>query len=156
VFSITGGCRCDPFGAPIETVDHTADRKVPVMFAVVGDGNLLFSTEISKLVDNAAEKAYLFQFILYASLDALDLKDPNPFRENIDQYENYYISAYVTHGQTAFLLLHTKRKDVKRFFVAVESCYAQLLMNPFYEVRTPIESESFKKGVLEAAAGFSS
>ena len=125
------------------------------MFAVVGDGNLLFSTEIPGLVEGASEKSYLFQFILYASLDSLDLKDKDAFKENIDSYENYFISAYVTPGQTAFLLLHPKRRELKKFFTQVHQYYAQLLMNPFYDVRTPIEDETFKKNVLLAANSIS-
>lgn len=121
------------------------------MFAVVGDGNLLFSTEIPDLVENAADKAYLFQFILYASLDSLNLNDQKDYRDNIDTYETYMVSAYVTPGQTAFLLLHPKKKDLKKFFQQVHLCYAQLLMNPFYDVRTPIEDETFRKNVIQAA-----
>jgi len=122
------------------------------MFAVVGDGNLLFSTDIPTLVDGSADKAYLFQFILYASLDNLDLKDPNPYHEGIDTYENYLISAYVTPGQTAFLLLHPKKKTLRPFFQAVHLLYAQLLMNPFYDVRTPIEDKNFGTNVKAAAS----
>jgi hypothetical protein len=103
------------------------------------------------LVDGSAEKAYLFQFILYASLDNLDLKEPNPFRENIDTYESYFISAYVTPGQTAFLLLHPKKKNLKAFFQQVHLLYAQLLMNPFYDVRTPIDDQNFGAAVKLAA-----
>jgi hypothetical protein len=121
------------------------------MFAVVGEGNLLFSTDISSLVDQSADKAYLFQFILYASLDNLDLKDQNPFHENIDTYESYFISAYVTPGQTAFLLLHPKKKNIKAFFQQVHLLYAQLLMNPFYDVRTPIDDPTFGAQVRQAA-----
>lgn len=124
------------------------------MFAVVGDGNLLFSTEIPNLVENAADKAYLFQFILYASLDSLNPMDPKEYRDNIDTYESYNVSAYVTLGQTAFLLLHPKKKDLKKFFQQVHLCYAQLLMNPFYDVRTPIEDETFKQNVIQAAAQY--
>lgn len=127
------------------------------MFAVVGDNNLLFSTEINQLVDNAAEKSYLFQFILYASLDSLSLTDQSAFRESIDSYENYQISAYVTPGQTAFLLLHPKKKNdasIKKFLTAIHLCYAQLLMNPFYDIRTPIEDEQFKKNVQATAAQY--
>jgi hypothetical protein len=121
------------------------------MFAVVGDGNLLFSTDIPTLVEGSNEKAYLFQFILYASLDNLDLKDPSPFHENIDTYESYFISAYVTPGQTAFLLLHPKKKNLKGFFQQVHLLYAQLLMNPFYDVRTPIDDPNFGQQVKAAA-----
>ena len=123
------------------------------MFAVVGDNNLLFSTELVSLVPEAQDKSYNFQFILYASLDSLDLKDPNPFRESIDTYEGYNISAYVTPGQTTFLLLHPKRKTdlIKKFFLKVHTYYAELLMNPFYDARTPIEDETFKKNIIDAA-----
>lgn len=123
------------------------------MFAVVGDNNLLFSTELTSLVENAQVQSYNFQFILYASLDSLDLKDPSPFRESIDTYEGFTISAYVTPGQTTFLLLHPKKKAdlIKKFFLKVHTFYAELLMNPFYDARTPIEDENFKKNVIEAA-----
>jgi hypothetical protein len=124
------------------------------MFAVVGDGNLLFSVDIPSIVEGSADKAYLFQFILYASLDNLDLKESNPYHENIDTYENYFISAYVTAGQTVFLLLHPKKKQLKAFFQQVQLYYAQLLMNPFYEARTPIEDLHFGQNVRQAAANY--
>ena len=120
------------------------------MFAVVGDNNLLFSHELQ-----SQEKAYLHQFILYASLDSLDLKDTTNPREAIDSYENYQTSAYVTAGQTIFFLLHPKSKkkdqNIKNFFKQVHTAYAELLMNPFYDVRSPIEDETFKKAVEIAA-----
>jgi len=119
------------------------------MFAVVGDNNLLFSLELGN-----TNQSYLFQFILYASLDSLDLKDPTPFRETVDSYENYSTSAYVTAGQTIFLLLHQKIKKpdaIQKFFKKVHTHYAELLMNPFYDVRSPIEDETFKKAVESAA-----
>lgn len=122
------------------------------MFAVVGDSNLLFSVELANIVDNAVEKSYLFQFVLYASLDSLDLSNRKAFRDTIDTYENYSISAYVTIGQTVFLLLHPKKKtDTKKFFQQVHTLYAELLMNPFYEARSPIEDETFRRGVIDAA-----
>jgi hypothetical protein len=125
------------------------------MFAVVGEGNLLFSVELPNLIpDITTDKAYLFQFILYASLDNLDLKEATAFRECIDSYDNYTVSAYVTPGQTAFLLLHPKKKELKKFFQQVHGVYAQLLMNPFYDVRAPIEDDKFKQAVIQAAKDF--
>jgi hypothetical protein len=57
----------------------------------------------------------------------------------------------VTPGQTAFLLLHPKKKNLKGFFQQVHLLYAQLLMNPFYDVRTPIDDLSFGQQVKAAA-----
>ena len=124
------------------------------MFAVVGDNNLLFSLELKELDPAAADKSYLYQFILYASLDSLDLKDTNAFRDNIDSSDQNSISAYVTAGQTAFLLLHPRKKSdsIKKFFKQVHTAYAELLMNPFYDVKTPIEDEKFRKAVKDAVS----
>jgi hypothetical protein len=41
----------------------------------------------------------------------------------------------VTPGQTAFLLLHPKQKNVKPFFQQVHLLYGQLLTNSFYDAR---------------------
>ena len=124
------------------------------MFAVVGDNNLLFSMELKELDPSAADKSYLYQFILYASLDSLDLKDTTAFRENIDSSDANCISAYVTAGQAAFLLLHPKKKmdSIKKFFKQVHTAYAELLMNPFYDVKSPIEDEKFRKAVQDAVS----
>lgn len=123
------------------------------MFAVVGDNNLLFSQELSILDPSTTSQPYLFQFVLYASLDSLDLREANGLREQIDTYDNYVISAYVTPGKTTFLLLHPKKKAdlLKKFFQKVHTCYAELLMNPFYDSRSSIEDENFKKSVIDAA-----
>ena len=127
-----------------------------VMFAVVGDNNLLFSTEIDGLVEGARDKSYLFQFILYASLDSLNPNADSSYQYSIDTYESYSISAYVTIGQTIFLLLHPKRSNdkIKKFFSAVHSLYSQLLMNPFYDSRSPIEDDQFRKQVAACATEY--
>ncbi|EAY19525.1 hypothetical protein TVAG_136560 [Trichomonas vaginalis G3] len=124
------------------------------MFAVVGNNNLLFSMELTALDPAATEKSYQYQFILYASLDSLDLKDQNAFRDCIDTSEQNSISAYVTAGQTAFLLLHPKKKSdlIKKFFKQIHTAYAELLMNPFYQVGSPIEDDKFKKAVADSVS----
>ena len=124
------------------------------MFAVVGDNNLLFSMELKQLDPSAVDKSYLYQFILYASLDNLDLKDTTAFRESIDVSDGNSISAYVTAGQAAFLLLHPKKKgdSIKKFFKQVHTAYAELLMNPFYDVKSPIDDEKFRKAVEDAVS----
>ena len=124
------------------------------MFAVVGDNNLLFSMELNQLDPSAVDKSYLYQFILYASLDNLDLKDTTAFRESIDVSDGNSISAYVTAGQAAFLLLHPKKKgdSIKKFFKQVHTAYAELLMNPFYDVKSPIDDEKFRKAVEDAVS----
>lgn len=136
------------------------------MFAIVSNNKLLYSHVLSNFSGSREQRdSYYMQFILYASLDSLKAKESerkakesrsNPrYIGEIERFDSYTVSAYVTAGRAYFLLLlpsdfETKNSKAKEaFFVEIYKIYSDLLMNPFYTVNETIEDELFKERVEE-------
>lgn len=52
------------------------------------------------------------------------------------------------------MLLHKNQKgdeQLKQFFLDVNELYLKILMNPFYQFNTPINSKVFRERVMQAA-----
>jgi hypothetical protein len=58
---------------------------------------------------------------------------------------HWQVSCFVTPGYVKFMLLHNGKSEgsIKTFFEEVHELYIKILMNPFYEPNTPIESPVF-------------
>jgi len=107
---------------PIYELEHSNDRNAP------GEGQL--------------------QFIIHAALDVVDemlWKNQTMFLKTVDQYKNLQVSAFVSAGNIKFMLLHPQKSEdaIKGFFTEAHELYLKVLMNPFYEANTPIESKVF-------------
>jgi len=113
-------------------------------FMIVGKDDIpIYEVEITD-----QKSPQLKQFILHAALDPLDealWSSQGFFFKGIDKFNEFSVSAHVTPGYTKFLLLQDfKQEDnVKVFFSDVYELYLKVLLNPFYEVNTPITSSSF-------------
>ncbi|CAF0702821.1 unnamed protein product [Brachionus calyciflorus] len=104
---------------------------------------------------------YFYQFIAHASLDCLDEKlnaksSSSLYYPNIDRFNQWNISAYVTPSFLRFLILHEGKNDdgIKGFFQDVYETYIKFLLNPFYDHNESIKSEAFDRKVNMASKKF--
>ena len=91
---------------------------------------------------------HLNQFILHSSLDIVDellWKSTSTQLKVIESHKDHMVSAYITPGGVRFLMLHESRNEdsLKQFFVDVHELYIKMLMNPFYDLNSPITSHTF-------------
>eukprot|EP00878_Enallax_costatus_P012553 GHUV01013111.1.p1 GENE.GHUV01013111.1~~GHUV01013111.1.p1 ORF type:complete len:140 (+),score=27.71 GHUV01013111.1:90-509(+) len=95
---------------------------------------------------------YLHQFVLHASLDAVD-EAMWTYKElhlkTVDRFNNLFVTAYVTPGNARFLLLHDGRNDdsIRNFFTEVHELYLRVMLNPFHTPTTKITSKPFDQKV---------
>lgn len=99
---------------------------------------------------------YLQQFILHSSLDMLHatmFTNSATFLRVIDRFNALLVSAYVTPGGTAMLLLHNGKGEdaVRAFFQDAHEVFAKHMMNPFATFDTPITSPAFDSEIKSLA-----
>ena len=66
---------------------------------------------------------------------------------------NFNVTGFVTSDNLKFLLLHKQRSEdsIRRFFLDVRDLYLKVLLNPFYEPKTPISNSQFEARVQSLA-----
>uniref|UniRef100_A0A7R9UZR6 Trafficking protein particle complex subunit n=1 Tax=Chlamydomonas euryale TaxID=1486919 RepID=A0A7R9UZR6_9CHLO len=95
---------------------------------------------------------YLHQFVLHASLDAVDealITSKECHLKVVDRFNNLMVTAFVTPGNARFLLLHDGRNDesIKAFFFELYELYVKIMINPFHGPATKISNREFDKRV---------
>ncbi|KAG2495062.1 hypothetical protein HYH03_006673 [Edaphochlamys debaryana] len=95
---------------------------------------------------------YLHQFVLHSSLDAVDEQmwtSKEPHLKVVDRFNGLQVTAFVTAGNTRFLLLHDGRSDdaIRAFFTEVYDLYLRVMLNPFHTPTTRITSREFDRKV---------
>ena len=98
------------------------------------------------------ESSHLNQLIIHAALDMVDdavWGTSSMLFKNIDKFNDFIISAFVTAGHVRMMLLHDVRNEdgIRNFFHDVHELYVKVLMNPFYTPNTTIASPLFDSRV---------
>ncbi|KRZ67706.1 Translationally-controlled tumor -like protein, partial [Trichinella papuae] len=118
-------------------------------FAIVDmNDRLMFELNISK--KNDFDSMLLKQLIAHASLDIVDeaaAEQSHMMIKQVEKYNEWNISAFVTSSGVRFLMLHTAKNDegIKNFFIEIYEMYIKLAMNPFHRIGEKIESPAFHK-----------
>ena len=130
------------------------------MFMMVGKDDIpIYEAEFRKDLPNSSsqgakkdDNSHLNQFIIHAAMDMVDEQVWNTqtmYFKNVDKFNDFLVSAYVTSGCVKFMLLHdvNNNEGIRNFFQDVHELYVKVLANPFYEVNTPITSPLFHSRV---------
>jgi len=104
----------------------------------------------------SGQDRYVVQMIAHASLDVIEemVRVNNAmYLKNIDKFNEWTVSAFVTAGNMKFVLLHDGKNEdgIKSFFSEVWELYIKTVMNPFHSAHTAIRSAVFDNKVRASA-----
>ncbi|KAJ3998306.1 Sedlin [Lentinula boryana] len=99
---------------------------------------------------------HVIQMIANASLDAVEdvmRKEGTMYLKGVDKFNEWTVSAFITPGNTKFVLLHETKNDegIKSFFLDVWELYVKTMLNPFYSNQQVIRSSTFDSRVRASA-----
>jgi hypothetical protein len=94
----------------------------------------------------------LFEFILNAALDPIEVlqwKNNSMYLKKVDNYQDLSVHCLVTPSNAKFLLLHENRSEdqIKNFFNEVYDLFVHVMLNPFYDSTSRIDSSAFHQKV---------
>ena len=128
-------------------------------FVIVGHTDqVVYETELGNGGQNS-DNRHLNQFISHAALDLVDdamWKNTSTYLKQVDKFNEWFVSAYVTAGGLRFLFLYEHlpkmgEEGLKNFLNEVYETYVKLLLNPFYVPDKPIRSAAFDRKIQTIA-----
>ncbi len=135
------------------------------VFAIVSpEDRLLYSADFTSASVQRDEPPHLDEFILYASLDAVDrvkALSNDAYLRVVDRFNEFQVSAFLAVSGLRLLLLHrqggtlgTGEEVIRIFFQEVYLLYVRLLQNPRYLPGRRIDSPRFDAAVTDLANKF--
>mmetsp|Transcript_52623 Transcript_52623/g.119942 ORF Transcript_52623/g.119942 Transcript_52623/m.119942 type:complete len:129 (-) Transcript_52623:247-633(-) len=121
-----------------------------MLFLIVSrSGEPVYEFDASVRTDDAQ---HLNQFVAHSALDLVDYLTWTTTATSlkcVDRFQDKLVSAFLSPGNTKFLLLHEGRNEenIKNFFVDVHELYLKAMLSPFVEQDSPIKSLAFDKKV---------
>lgn len=119
-------------------------------FVIVGrDDKPLFEADYN-LRQTHQNDRYLNQFIAHSALDLVEdqmWKSYNSYFKSIDRFNEFFVSAFVTASAIKFIMVHDVKNDdgIRHFFNDIYETYIKHIMNPFYEMNSPINTAAFQR-----------
>jgi hypothetical protein len=94
------------------------------------------------------EHRHLNQFVIHAALDMVDdamWNSKEMYLKVVDRFNGWLVSSYVTATGTRLMLLHDRMDEngIKNFFFETHELFIKTLLNPLYDVNSPITSPVF-------------
>jgi hypothetical protein len=132
-------------------------------FVIVGhEDQVVFEVELGGSSGQTAattDNRHLNQFIAHAALDLVDeamWRNTTTYLKQVDKFNEWIVSAYVTAGGLRFLFLYehlprTGEDGLKNFLNEVYETYVKLLLNPFYTPDKQIRSAAFDRKIQAIA-----
>ncbi|KAI5479893.1 hypothetical protein MNV49_002451 [Pseudohyphozyma bogoriensis] len=108
---------------------------------------------------NGPNGRHVMQLVAHASLDVVEdvmWSNGGMYLKNVDKFQEWTVSAWLTPGGMKILLLHELKNDdgIRLFFQEVWESYVKTLLNPFHELNAPIRSPTFDARVKASAKKF--
>lgn len=133
-------------------------------FVIIGptSDNPLYEIEIIVRKDNVGktsdDQIHLKQFISHSALDCIEesmSQQSTNFFKNIDKFNEYVVSAFVTYGGCKFILVHDDKlrseEVVRSFFNEVYELFVRIILNPFFDYKAGFHCPAFNRHVLAIA-----
>ena len=124
-------------------------------FVIIGSNDrLLYEYPKEIAMKYASDNEYVLnQFVILSALDYIEEKKKSSqkmYFKNIDVYGSHHLSAFVTPGNIKFILMtQSKTIDTRSFFESVYEDYVKIILNPFYELQTPIVSDNLTQHIRQ-------
>ncbi|ESK97483.1 trafficking protein particle complex subunit 2 [Moniliophthora roreri MCA 2997] len=99
---------------------------------------------------------HVIQMIANASLDVIEdvmRKENAMYLKCVDKFNEWTVSAFITPGNSKFLLLHEGKNDegIRGFLMEVWEVYIKTMMSPFQSAQRTIVSQGFDARIRASA-----